>query len=127
MVVKQVYQREIVEVPFLLPDGSNKIHPALVVSLPDLQQEEEGLFYAVLISSKYHHPRYAIEIKPEDIISDNKLQKKSYFVTHIVSYFLCRDVTKRLGSFVSKSRFNEVVEAVIDNIFGDPLDESDEI
>ncbi len=127
MVVKQVYQREIVEVPFLLPDGSNKIHPVLVVSVPDLQQEEDSLFYAVLISSKNHHPRYALEIRPEDIISESKLQKKSYFVTHIITYFLCRDVTKRLGCFVSKSRFNEVVETVIDNIFGDPLDESDEI
>lgn len=123
MVVKRVYQREIVEVPFLLPDGSNKTHPALIVSVSDLQEEEDGMFYAVLISTKNHHPRYTIEIKPEDIVSENKLQQKSYFVTHILTYFLCRDVTKRLGCFVSKSRFNEVVETVIDNIFGDPIEE----
>lgn len=124
MAVRSVVQREIIEVPFLLPDGSNKRHPALVISVPDLQQEEDGLFYAVLISTKNHHPRYTLEIKPEDIVSDNNLLHKSYFVTHMVTYFLCRDVTKRLGCFVSKSRFNEVVEAVIDNIFGNPLDES---
>lgn len=124
MVVKRVFQREIVEVPFLLPDGSNKHHPALVVSIPELQEEEDSMFYAVLISTKNHHPRYTIEIKPEDIVSENKLLHQSYFVTHIISYFLCRDITKRLGCFVSKSRFNEVVETVIDNIFGDPLDES---
>lgn len=124
MAVRSVVQREIIEVPFLLPDGSNKRHPALVVSVPDLQQEEDGLFYAVLISTKNHHSRYTLEIKPEDIVSDNKLLHQSYFVTHMVTYFLCRDVTKRLGCFVSKSRFNEVVEAVIDNVFGDPLDES---
>ena len=124
MVVKNVFQREIVEVPFFLPDGSNKRHPALVVSVPDLQQDEDGLFYAVLISTKCHHPHYALEIKPEDIVSDNKLQRQSYFVTHIMTYFLCRDVTKRLDCFVSKARFNEVVDAVINNIFGEPLDES---
>ncbi len=47
MAVTQVYQREIVEVPFVLPDGKVLPHPALVVSCDDLQQIETGLFYAV--------------------------------------------------------------------------------
>ena len=50
MAVNSVYQREIVEVPFVLPDGKVLPHPALVVSCDDLQQMEPGLFYAVLIS-----------------------------------------------------------------------------
>lgn len=107
-----------------MPDGSNKIHPALVVSVTDLQEKEDGLFYAVLISTENFHPEYTIEIRPEDIVNEFGMESKSYFVTHIVTYFLCRDITKRKGSFVTRSKFNEVVDAVINNIFGDPLEES---
>ena len=46
MAVTQVHQREIVEVPFTLPDGQILPHPALVLSCDDLQNVEVGLFYA---------------------------------------------------------------------------------
>ena len=118
-----VFQREIVEIPFLLPDGTFKPHPALVVSVPELQEEEEGLFYAVLISTKNHHPKYTIEIKAEDIVNRPSIDRKSYFVTHIITYFLTRDIIQRKGYFVTKSKFNEVVDTVINNIFGEPLNE----
>ena len=118
MAVASVYQREIVEVPYQLPDGSIKNHPALVVSCQELQIEESGLFYAVLISSKNLHNKYTIEIKPEDIIDEYRFNKKSYYVTHILTYFLCRDIVQRKGIFVKKDKFNEVVDKVIANIFG---------
>lgn len=124
MAVGTLFQREIIEVPYLLPDGSLKNHPALVVSVPDLQEVEDGLFYTVLISTKNHHPEYTIEIRPEDIIDEYNFESKSYFVTHIVTYFLNRDVIQRKGIFVTKRRFNEVVDAVINNIFGLPIDEN---
>lgn len=124
MAVSSVYQREIVEVPYQLPDGKIKHHPALVVSVPQLQDEEDGLFYAVLISTKNHHPNYTIEIKPEDLVNEITFEKKSYFVTHILSYFRCIDVIQRKGVFVKRNRFNEVVDTVINNIFGQALEES---
>ena len=105
-----------------LPDGKIKNHPALVVSVPELQEKEDGMFYAVLISTENFHPEYTIEIKPEDIVDEYNMQKKSYFVTHIVTYFLCRDIIQRKGAFVTQSKFNEVVDAVINNIFGPPID-----
>ena len=37
MAVNNVYQREIVEVPFALPDGKMLPHPALVISCDGLQ------------------------------------------------------------------------------------------
>lgn len=40
MAVAQVYQREIVEVPFILPDGKVLPHPALVISCDELQNVE---------------------------------------------------------------------------------------
>lgn len=52
MDVTRVNQGEIVEVPFELPDGSILPHPALVLSNEYLQDYEDGLFYAVLISTK---------------------------------------------------------------------------
>lgn len=51
MAVNRVFQREIVEVPYQLPDGSIKPHMALVLSTDKLQEAEDGLFYAVLISN----------------------------------------------------------------------------
>ena len=57
MAVSKVFQREIVEVPYQLPDGTIKPHMALVLSTDKLQQAEDGMFYAVLISSKNLNPK----------------------------------------------------------------------
>ena len=47
------HQRDIVEVSFLFPDGTFKPHPAIIVSNDQLQEDEEGMFYLVLIT--YQH------------------------------------------------------------------------
>ena len=120
MAVSVVHQREIVEVSFRYLDGVDRIHPALVVSTDDLQQAEDGMFYAVLITSKKIHPEYTIEINPDDILGGN-MDKKSYFVTHFIAYFTLNDIVSRRNQFVKKDKFNEVVNTIIDNIFGDEL------
>ena len=63
MALMNVEQREIVEVPFLMPDGSILPHPALVISKNELQQDEEGMFYAVLVSTKIIIPNTQSELK----------------------------------------------------------------
>ena len=63
MAMKSVEQREIVEIPFVMPDGSVLPHPALVISRDELQLDEDGMFYAVLISTKNYHPEYTIKIQ----------------------------------------------------------------
>lgn len=63
MAVNKVSQREIVEVPYQLPDGTVKPHMALVLSAEKLQLAEDGMFYAVLISSKNLNPEFTLEIK----------------------------------------------------------------
>lgn len=45
------HQKDVVEVNFLFPDGQTKVHPAIIVSNDDLQEDEDGLVYLVLISS----------------------------------------------------------------------------
>ena len=51
----RVRQREIVEVPFTLPDGRVLVHPGLVVSSDDLQDVEDEKIYVMLITSKNQH------------------------------------------------------------------------
>ena len=98
MAVAQVHQREIVEVPFSLPDGQILPHPALVISCDDLQNIEPGMFYAVLISTKNHYPELTIPIQRGWLSSP--LSQQSYFVTHIVSQFNCDDVINRHNCFL---------------------------
>ena len=76
------------------------------------------MFYAVLISSKNIHPEYTIEIDPDDLIGSSQLIKKSYYVTHIMSFFSYENVIFKYNLFVKKERFNFIVEEVINNIFG---------
>ena len=112
--MNRVYQREIVEVPFVFPDGRVLSHPALVVSCDELQIVEPGLFYAVLISSKNLIPQLTIPIKNEWL--SVPLPKESFFVTHIINPFNVKDVVAHYNSFLLKPYFDDVVDKVISNI-----------
>ena len=114
MAVAQVHQREIVEVPFTLPDGQILPHPALVLSCDDLQNVEPGMFYAVLISSKNHYPQLTSPIQSEWL--STPLTKASYFVTHIVSMFNVEDVIAHHNCFLRQPFFDNVVDRIIANI-----------
>lgn len=110
-----VYQREIVEVPYQFPDGSIKAHMALVVSSPNLQEDEDGMFYAVLISSKNYNPKYTVEIKSEWLMKP--LSKTSFFVTHILTFFTEDQIIQRFNNFIRQPYYDIVVNKVIDSIF----------
>ena len=114
MAVARVHQREIVEVPFTLPDGQILPHPALVLSCDDLQDIEPGMFYAVLISTKNHFPELTIPIKKEWLSSP--LSQQSYFVTHIVNQFNCDDVLSRRNCFMRQPHFDNVIDRIIATI-----------
>ena len=114
MTVAQVHQREIVEVPFSLPDGDILPHPALVISCDDLQNVEPGFFYAVLISTKNHHPELTIPIQSE--LLSSPLSQQSYFVTHIVGQFNCDDVINRHNCFMRQPYFDQVIDKIIGTI-----------
>jgi len=114
MAVAQVHQREIVEVPFSLPDGQILPHPALVISCDDLQSIEPGMFYAVLISTKNHYPELTIPIQNEWLSSP--LSQQSYFVTHIVCQFNCDDVIARHNCFLRQPYFDQVIDHIIGTI-----------
>lgn len=116
MAVRRVFQREIVEVPYRLPDGQVLVHPALVLSVDELQDYEDGMFYSVLISTKNHFPHLTLKIQNEWL--NKPLSKQSYFVTHIVSIFNVDDVMTRYNNYIKLPYFDKVLDKVISNIFG---------
>jgi hypothetical protein len=111
MALNHICQREIVEVPFILPDGNVLPHPALVLSCDELQDVEPGLFYAVLISSKNHNPDLTIPIQSEWL--STPLPKASYFVTHIISPFNVEDVITRHSCYLRQPYFDQVVDRIV--------------
>ena len=115
MAVSRVRPGEIVEVPFLLPGGEYKAHPALVVSPCRLQDDEEGLFYAILISTKNYNPQYTIELKNEWL--NKPMLKQSFFVTHIMSFFKTSDVYTSHNVFVKSTFFDKILEKTFFSIF----------
>lgn len=115
MAVEHVSKQEIVEVFYRTPEGDVKEHPALVLSTERLFEEEEGMFYAVLISTKNHHPEYTMKIEYEWL--NRPLGKESYFVTHIVTFFKLEDVIRRTNTYVKEHFFYKVLERVIDSMF----------
>lgn len=115
MAVSRVSQREIVEVPFQLPDGSIKTHMGLVLSTDKLQIAEDGMFYAVLISSKNINPEFTLEIPNEWLLKP--LSKQSYFVTHIVTYYSTDEVIQSFNNFVKEEYFDAIMNKVILSMF----------
>ena len=124
MAVTRVNQGEIVEVPFEMPDGSILPHPALVLSKEYLQDYEDGLFYAVLISTKNHYPEFTIPIK--DSWLNKPLKKESFFVTHIIDQFNVDEVISRNNTYLKAYYFDYVVDEIIKNVIGGEDDCSDE-
>ena len=86
------HQRDIVEVSFLFPDGSFKPHPAIIVSNDELQEDEDGMFYLVLITSN------------------------DWLNPQIISGYIERDVIRKLGT-IKEQYFNEIVDKIIWSIF----------
>lgn len=115
MAVNKVRPGEIVEVPYLLPGGEYKAHPALVVSPTRLQDDEDGMFYAVLISTKNHNPQYTIELKNEWL--SKPILRQSYFVTHIMCFFKTSQVLSSHNVFLKAQYFDKVLQKTFYSIF----------
>ena len=114
MAIARVHQREIVEVPFTLPNGQILPHPALVISCDELQDVEPGMFYAVLISTKNHFPELTIPVQDKWLSSP--LSQQSFFVTHIVNAFNVDDVLAHRNCFLRQPFFDNVVNKIVANI-----------
>ena len=114
MAVSRVRQREIVEVPFNMPDGRILTHMVLVLSREELQDYEEGMFYGVLISSKNYYPELTIPIRPEWL--NKPLTKDSYFITHLVQQFSVDEVLNSYNLYLKYDFFEMIVDRIVENI-----------
>ena len=115
MAVATVRRREIVEVPYQLPDGSIKPHMALVLSTDKLLQAEDGMFYCVLISSKNQNPEFTMRIENDWLLKP--LSKQSFFVTHVVGYYRVDEVIQSFNNFVKADYFDPILFKVIYSMF----------
>ena len=110
----KISQWEIVEVNFQMPNRRFLPHPALIISNNDLF-EDEDIFYAVLMSTKNHFPKYTIEITPEMLTK--KIDKKGYFVTHLLGQFCVDEILTKKNIYL-KTEFRETVKnKIITSIF----------
>ena len=86
----------------------------LIQSKEYLQDYEDGLFYAVLISTKNHYPELTIPI--QDAWLNKPLTKSSFFVTHIIDQFNVDEVMGRTNTFLKEYFFDYVVDEIIKNV-----------
>lgn len=110
------HQKDIVEVNFLFPDGTFKPHPAIIVSNDELQEDEDGMFYLVLITSNdWLNPQYSYPLS-DDMVDGFIFSKPSIVKCQILTGNIERDVNRRLGSIKQKF-FDEIVDKIINSIF----------
>lgn len=109
-------QRDIVEVNFLFPDGTFKVHPAIIISNDVLQEDEFGLVYLVLITSNLDlNPQYSYPLSNEMLVS-HSFSKPSVVKCQIIAGYTDRDIIRRLGS-IKQVYFDEIVDKVIESVF----------
>ena len=108
---------EIVEVSCKLPNDSPKVHMVLVVSDEQLQTEDSGLFYGVMITTENYHSEYKVEITPDMLVKP--LKDKSYFATHLLGMFSEMEVMKHCQNAIKQEYIDDIINKVIDSIFGE--------
>lgn len=107
-------QRDVVELSFELPDGQMKPHPCVIISTNDLQ-EAEGIFYAVMLSTKNYHEEYIFTLTPE--MFSYETQRTSFAKCHLIDYFKPEEVLRRKGN-ISKEAFANLLKHINLSIFG---------
>lgn len=105
-------QRDIVIINFY--DGQRwKERPALIVSNNDLQ-EDEGIIYVVMITTKDYNPQYAYPLTDEMYIG--RLEKQSFVKCHLIEFDAANTIAKKIGR-MKPQYFDEIVEKIKVSIF----------
>jgi len=111
------YQRDIVEINFMLPNFQFKPHLAVIISNDELN-EKEDFFYSVLISSKTYFPEYSYPLTNEMIKSsvNFKLSKESYVKCQIITSDKEHGVIRKVGR-MEEPYFSQMIDKIIASIF----------
>lgn len=117
MAVMDVHIGEIVDVDFYFADKDETLHhPGVIVSTDSLKENEAGMVYVLLISTKNVHPEYTIQITDEMVTMP--LGKTSYFVTHFLMYFSLEEINFSYGRAVRQPYLDRIICKTIHSIFG---------
>lgn len=117
MAVRDVHVGEIVDVDFYFADKEETLHhPGVVVSTSSLKENEGGMIYVLLISTKNVHPEYTVPLTDEMVTKP--LGRQSYFVTHFLMYFSIEEVNFSYGRAVRQPYLNQIICKTIYSIFG---------
>jgi mRNA-degrading endonuclease toxin of MazEF toxin-antitoxin module len=108
-----VNERDIVELNYELPDGRLKTHPALIISNNDVF-EMEGIFYALMISSKPFSDEFSFELKDEMLT--RPMQKKSYVKCQLIQSYTEDEIIKRRGA-LKQVYFEKVIKKLNESVF----------
>ena len=104
---------EIVEVSCRIPNDIAKVHMVLVVSTDKISEVESGMFYGVMITSNPSNSEYKLEIKDDMLLKP--LSKKSYFATHLMSFFESEDIIKHIQLVLKSGTLDSEKECAICN------------
>ena len=91
-------------------------HPAIIVSNDELQEDELGLVYLVLITSNDTvTPQYSYTLS-EEMIVGHTFAKPSLVKCQIIAGYVERDILRCLEA-IKERYFNEIVDKTIESIF----------
>lgn len=107
-----VEQRQIVEVPFNLPQGVLN-HPALVISNNTAIELEEA-FIAVMITSQRFDDEFTFELS-SGMLESGKLDKLySEIRSHLISFFRVSDVIRNSQrAKIKKADFARIITHIV--------------
>jgi hypothetical protein len=86
----KVSQRDIIEVPFNLPQGLI-VHPAIVISCENAIQQEDNHFVAVMITSDKIEDEFSFRLS--DVMINKPMPKNCQVRLHLISYFGIKDIS----------------------------------
>jgi mRNA-degrading endonuclease toxin of MazEF toxin-antitoxin module len=109
----KINQRDIVEIQFMLPNGSIKNHPTLVIS-NNAVLEIEDIFYAVMISTKDYNDEFTYAIN--NSMCTKPLSKTSFIKCQLIQSYSENEVLSKISS-LKPSYFEEVKKLIFDCVF----------
>lgn len=106
----KINQGDVIEVNILLPDGSFKPHPCLVLSNNDINHYE-GVFIGVMFSSIPTQDDYTFNLTSNMFVKP--LKKKTQVRLQLTGMHVYKEITKYNLSKIKQ----KYLEQIIDNIF----------
>jgi len=108
-----IYQGEIVEVNFFLPEGKFKPHPVIVVSNNDINQNENA-FIGVMLSSSAKYDDYSFALSDEML--SKKPKKQGQVRCQLLSLIPESEIIGRHG-YIKKLYLNLLLQKICTTVF----------